>query len=327
MSLLLTASEIMQVMAMDLALAAVTEAFRAHGQGRVNLPPKVHLNVVQGSFKAMYGEIFLAGGHICGVKWNANFPANPGRGRLTIMGKLYLNDPETGLELADLDATHITAYRTGAAGGLAVKHLAREDATRLGLVGAGEQARTQVAAILKVRPIRRITVYSRTRPRALALKEELQKHYGLEVAVAETVAGAVAHQDIVVTTTPSTSPLVRREWVGPGTHLNAVGADSPGKQELDPAILNAARVVVDDWAQCREIGEINVPLARGEFSPEMVYGTLGEIVAGNKPGRTNPQEITVFDATGLAIQDLALGLEILRRARELGLGEEKDLLK
>lgn len=328
MSLLLTGSEMLRLVTMDLALAAVTEAFRAHGEGRVNMPPKAHLNLPQGSFKAMYGEVFLPAGHICGVKWNANFPENPRQGRLTIMGKLLLNDPETGLELADLDATHITAYRTGAAGGIAVQHLAREDAARLGLVGAGEQARTQVAAILKMRPIRQITVYSRTLIHAQACQEELEKTYGasLQVTVAETAAAAVRGQDIVVTTTPSTAPLVRREWVDPGTHLNAVGADSPGKQELDPAILTAAKVVVDDWAQCKDIGEINVPLARGEFTPAQVYGSLGEIVAGKKPGRTAPQEITVFDSTGLAIQDLALGLEILRRAQAQGLGEEKNFL-
>jgi ornithine cyclodeaminase/alanine dehydrogenase-like protein (mu-crystallin family) len=209
---------------------------------------------------------------------------------------------------------------------VAARHLAREDSTRLGLVGAGEQARTQVGAILKVRPIRKITIYSRTAARSQALKEELQSAYGLEVALAQSVAAAVEGQDIVVTTTPSTSPLVRREWVAPGTHINAVGADSPGKQELEPAILATAKVVVDDQAQASQIGEINVPLARGEFNLEQIYGSLGEIVAGKKPGRTSPQEITVFDATGLAIQDLSLGLEVLRRAREWSLGLEKDFL-
>src|SRR3989304_10068442 len=161
MSLLLTASEIMQVLDMDLALAAVRAAFLAHGEGRVNNPPKVHLPVAQGSFKAIYGEIFLPGAHVCGVKWNSNFPENPRQGRYAIMGKLLLNDPETGLELADMDATYLTNYRTGAAGGLAVKHLAREDAGRLGLVGAGKQARAQVEAILKFRPLRQITVFRR----------------------------------------------------------------------------------------------------------------------------------------------------------------------
>jgi alanine dehydrogenase len=323
MSLILTAAEIMQVLDMDLALAAVREAFRAHGQGRANMPPKVHLNLAGGSFKAMYGEIILPAGHICGVKWNANFPENPRQGRLTITGKLLLNDPETGLELADLDATHITAYRTGGAGGLAVEHLAREDAARLGLVGAGVQARTQVEAILKVRPIKEIVVYNRHLAHAQAFAAAVAATYGIGARAVATGREAVYGQDIVVTTTPSATPVVFREWVSPGTHINAVGADSPGKQELDPAILRAARVVVDDWAQCREIGEINVPLARGEFGPEQVYGTLGEIVAGKKPGRAGPEEITVFDSTGMAIQDLSLGLEILRRAREQGLGEEK----
>ena len=289
MSLVLTASEVMQVLDMDLALAAVTEAFRAHGEGRVNLPPKVHLVLPRGSFKAMFGEIFLPGGHICGVKWNSNFPENPRHGGLTIKGKLLLNDPDTGLELADMDATRITNFRTGAAGGLAVQHLARPEGTRLGLVGAGEQARTQVAAILKMRSIKAVTIYSRTTARARVLQQELKGLYGLEAAVAEDVALAVREQDIVVTTTPSTSPLVRREWVAPGTHINAMGADSPGKQELDPGILTAAKLIVDDWTQAKDIGEINVPLARGEITPAHIFGTLGEVVAGKKPGRTGPR--------------------------------------
>jgi alanine dehydrogenase len=327
MSLLLTASEVMQILDMDLALAAVTEAFRAHGEGRVNLPPKVHLVLPRGSFKAMFGEILLPAEHICGVKWNSNFPENPRHGGLSIKGKLLLNDPETGLELADMDATRITNFRTGAAGGLAVQHLARPEATRLGLVGAGEQARTQVAAILKVRSINAVTIFSRTSARAQTLRQELERFYGLAAVVAEDVALAVREQDVVVTTTPSRSPLVRREWVSPGTHINAMGADSPGKQELDPGILTAARIVVDDWAQAKDIGEINVPLAMGQITPAHIYGTLGEVVAGKKPGGTDPREITVFDATGLAIQDLALGLAIYRRAKEMGLGKVKDFLR
>jgi alanine dehydrogenase len=326
MSLLLTAFEVMRVLNMDLALAAAAEAFRAHGEGRVNLPSKVHLVLSRGSFKAMFGEIFLPEGHVCGVKWISNFPENPRHGGLTIKGKLLLNDPKTGLELADLDATRITNFCAGAAGGLAVQRLARPEASRLGLVGAGEQARTQVAAIRKVRPIRAITIHSRTAIRALALRDELEGAYGLTVVVVEDVALAVRDQDIVVTTTPSTTPLVRREWVGPGTHINAMGADSPGKQELDPGILIAAKLVVDDWGQAKDIGEINVPLARGEITQEHIYGTLGEVVVGKKPGRTDPQEITVFDATGLAIQDLALGQAIFRRAQAMGLGKVKDFL-
>lgn len=327
MSLILTGSEVMQVLDMDLALAAVEDVFRAYGEGRVNMPPKAYLTLAHGDFRAMYGEIFLAQDHICGLKWVNVHPENPTKGLLTVMAKILLNDPDTGLEFADLDGTHITDYRTGAAGGVAARYLARSDATRLGLVGAGAQARTQVAAILKVRPIREIVVFDRHREHAEAFAGQVASAYGVKVRATTEAAEAVAGQDMVVTTTPSRAPVVQREWVSPGTHINAIGADAAGKQELDPAILTVAKVVVDDWAQASHSGEINVPLARGQLTPEQVYGSLGDIVVGKKPGRQAPEEITVFDSTGLIIQDLGLGLAVYRRARERGLGEVKDFLK
>lgn len=327
MSLILTGAEVMQVLDMDLALAAGREAFRAYGEGRVNMPPKSYLTLERGDFRAMYGEIFLESGHVCGLKWVNVHPDNPGRGLMTVMAKILLNDPETGLEWADLDGTYITNYRTGAAGGVAVEHLARPEASRLGLMGAGQQARTQVAAIMKVRPIREIRVYDQRLDHARAFAAEIEARYGVKTQAAAGPAEAVAGQDIVVTTTPSASPVVRREWVAPGAHINAIGADAAGKQELDPAILKAARIVVDDWAQASHSGEINVPLSRGELTPEDIYGSLGEIVAGKKPGRQDPAEITVFDSTGLIIQDLALAFAVYRQARERGLGEWKDFLK
>ncbi len=327
MSLVLTGSEVMQVLDMDLALSAAHDAFRAYGEGRVHMPPKSYLTLAQGDFRAMYGEIFLPEDHICGLKWVNVHPQNPAKGLLTVMAKILLDDPETGLEFADLDGTHITDYRTGAAGGVAAKYLARAEAHRLGLIGAGAQARTQVAAILKVRPIREIVVYNRHVEHAQAFARELSESYGVRTRVAGLAEEAVRGLDIVVTTTPSTSPVVRYDWVSPGTHINAIGADAAGKQELEPAILTAARVVVDDWAQASHSGEINVPLKRGELSAAQIYGSLGEVVAGKKPGRQTPEEITVFDSTGLIIQDLALGLAVYKRARERGLGEEKDFLK
>jgi alanine dehydrogenase len=327
MSLILTASEVMQVLDMDLALAAARDAFRAYGEGRVNMPPKAYLTLAHGDFRAMYGELFLTHDHICGLKWVNVHPGNPAKGMLTVMAKILLNNPETGLEFADLDGTHITDYRTGAAGGVAAQYLARADATRLGVVGAGAQARTQVAAVLKVRPIQDIVVFDRHREHSQALADELGTTFGVKARAAGGVAEAVTDRDIVVTTTPSRTPVVKREWVSAGTHVNAIGADAAGKQELDPAILAGAKVVVDDWAQASHSGEINVPLARGDLMPEGVYGCLGDIVAGKKPGRAAPEEITVFDSTGLIIQDLALGLAVYKRALERGLGEKKDFLK
>ncbi|MCX5888732.1 MAG: ornithine cyclodeaminase family protein [Deltaproteobacteria bacterium] len=327
MSLVLTGSEVMQVLDMDLALVAVEDAFRAYGEGRVNMPPKSYLTLAHGDFRAMYGEIFLPQAHICGLKWVNVHPANPARGLLTVMAKILLNDPETGMEFADLDGTHVTDFRTGAAGGLAAKYLANPSTSRLGLIGAGAQARTQVAAIVKVRPIEEIVVYDRHLDHARAFAEKIAAAYGVQAWPVATAQEAVTGMDIVVTTTPSTSPVVRREWVSPGTHINAIGADAAGKLELEPAILKAALVFVDDWAQASHSGEINVALAQGDITQAEIYGTLGEIVAGRKPGRQSPEEITVFDSTGLIIQDLALGYAVYLRAQERGLGEEKDFLR
>jgi alanine dehydrogenase len=327
MSLVLTGSQVMQVLDMDLALAAGQEAFQAYGDGRVNMPPKAYLTLAQGDFRAMYGEIFLSDAHICGLKWVNVHPGNPAKGLLTVMAKIILNDPDTGLEFADLDGTHITDFRTGAAGGVAAKYLARPDAARLGVIGAGAQARTQVAAIVKVRPIKEIVIFDRHLTCSRPLAEQLAATFGVRARPTENPAEAVTGMDILVTTTPSRTPVVQREWVSPGTHINAIGADAAGKQELDARILTGAKVVVDDWAQASHSGEINVPLARGELTPGQVYGSLGEIVAGNKPGRETAEEITVFDSTGLIIQDLALGLAVYQRAKERGLGDEKDFLK
>ncbi len=327
MSLVLTGVEVMEVLDMDLALNAAREAFRAYGEGRANMPPKAYLTLAQGDFRAMYGEIFLPEGHVCGLKWVNVHPGNPMRGLPTVMAKIVLNDPETGLEWTDMDGTHITNYRTGAAGGVAAEVLARPDAARLGVIGAGEQARTQIAAIMRVRRIQEIIICDCARARAQVLLEEVAARYQVQVRLAPEPKETSLASDILVTVTPSDTPLVKREWVRPGTHINAIGADAAGKQELDPEILKMAKIVVDDWAQASHSGEINVPLSRGDITPEMVYGSLGEVVAGKKPGRQNPEEITVFDSTGLIIQDLALGFAVYNRARERGLGEVKEFLK
>jgi alanine dehydrogenase len=244
-----------------------------------------------------------------------------------VMAKVVLNDPETGLEWADMDGTFITNYRTGAAGGVAVEVLSRPDSARLGVIGAGEQARTQIAAILKVRPIQEIIICDCARARAQALRDEVAALYPVQVRLAPDSRETALASDILVTVTPSDVPLVMRDWVRPGTHINAIGADAEGKQELDPAILKAAKIVVDDWAQASHSGEINVPLSKGEITPDAVYGSLGEVVAGKKPGRQSPEEITVFDSTGLIIQDLSLGFAIFNRAKKRGLGEMKEFLK
>ncbi len=325
MSWVLTGAEVLQIVDMDLALEAAEAAFRAYGEGRVNMPPKSYLPLAKGDFRAMYGSLILDR-EICGLKWVNVHPANPQRGLPTVMAKIILNDPETALELADMDGTFITNYRTGAAGGLAARLLSRPEAATVGLIGAGVQARMQLAALCKVRPIRQVAIYNRTAARAQALREELASRYDLQVTVVDHPREAVQGKDIVVTTTASTTPLIQADWISPGTHINAIGADAAGKQELDPAILGRAKVVVDDLAQARHSGEINLALTQGLFHPEQIYGCLGELVAGKKAGRGSPEEITLFDSTGLVIQDLALGYAVLRLAQERGLGEYKEFI-
>lgn len=325
MSLVLIGSEILQVIDMDLALLAAEEAFRAYGEGRVNMPPKAYLDLPKGDFRAMYGAIFSKY-DLCGLKWVNVHPGNPKRGLPTVMAKIILNEPENALEIADMDGTYITNYRTGAAGGLAARFLARPEAATLGLIGAGVQARMQASAVLKVRPIREIFIYDQVMTRAQALAEELSSRCGVQVFVTDDPEKAVRNKDIVATTTPSRTPLVQRSCVSPGTHINAIGADAAGKQELDAAILKEAKIVVDDWAQASHSGEINVPLSLGQLQPADIHASLGEVVVGIKPGRENPEEITVFDSTGLIIQDLALGYAVYQRAKNRGLGEYKEFI-
>ena len=325
MSLILTGAEILQILDMDLALQAAETAFQAYGEGRVNMPPKSYLQLTKGDFRAMYGALRLEE-EICGLKWVNVHPENPQRGLPTVMAKIILNDPETALEIADMDGTYITNYRTGAAGGLAARYLSRPEAETLGVIGAGVQARMQVAAVMKVRPISRITIYNRTLSNAQALQEELASRFNVQVTVAADPREAVAAKDIIVTTTASNTPLVQAAWISPGTHINAMGADAAGKQELDSAIFTRAKVFVDDWAQARHSGEINVPLAQGLVPRENLRASLGEVVAGKKPGRENSNDITLFDSTGLVIQDLALGKAVYQLARERGLGEYKEFI-
>jgi ornithine cyclodeaminase/alanine dehydrogenase len=280
------------------------------------MPPKVYLPLERhdGDFRAM--PAYSAGA--AGVKWVNAHPRNPRKHGLPAVMAVYIySDPETARPLAVLDATLITAFRTGAAAAVATRHLARKGATSVGLVGCGVQARTALQALREVMKVADVRLADLS-PEAM---ERLAREEGGTPGTVEAAAGC----DVVVTTTPARGPVVRRGWVRPGTHLNAMGADAPGKQELDPRILQDARVFLDDMAQATESGEVNVPLHRGELRREELAGTLGEVVAGRIAGRRG-DEITVFDSTGLALQDLAVARLLYEKARANGIGLEVDLV-
>ncbi len=227
------------------------------------------------------------------------------------------------MPLAILAATYLTALRTGAASAVATRYLVRDDAMTVGLIGAGVQARFQLEGMAEVmHRISRVLVWAPgfDRQRRDRLVRELRMEFpAVEVRGVEEVAQA-ASAEVICTTTPSTIPLVPDEALSPGTHINAVGADGPGKQELDPSTLRRARVVVDEWVQAVHGGEVNVPLARGEITEAGIAGSLSEVLAGAIPGRTSDEEITVFDSTGLALEDIAVASLAYQRAREKEIG-------
>jgi len=271
------------------------------------MPAKAYLLLEQGDFRAMPASLPEA----AGVKWVNVHPQTPTRGLPTIMAIIIYNDPQTGYPLAVMDATDITAYRTGATAAIASKYLARQDSHTLGIIGAGRQAYTQIQAHAQLFRLNLIKVYDRSREAAQKLIGFFPEYPLKECSLEETAAC-----DIVCTLTPARVPFVKMEWIAAGTHINAVGADAAGKEELEPAILKEAMVVVDDLRQASVAGEINVPITNGIFAIDEVYGTLGEIIVGRKQGRKDRNVTTVFDSTGVAIEDLAVAKLIYEKAKK-----------
>lgn len=256
-----------------------------------------------------------------GLKAISVFPDNPARGLDSHQGAVLLFGGETGEPLAFVNASALTAVRTAAASGAATRALAREDAGDLAVVGAGVQARAHVEAMSHARTIRRCRVASRNVEHARGLAEELKGAYAFPVEAVETVEEAVRGADLIVTATNSAEPVVRREWVSDGAHLNAVGACFPVARELDAATVAASSLFTDSVESLvNEAGDYLLAAREGAVGPGHVRAELGEVLAGKKPGRTSPSEITLFKSLGLAIEDLAAAAYLYEKCRESGAG-------
>ncbi len=307
---------------------AVEGAFGAYARGDTQMPAKSYIDLPQydGDFRSMPAYIDATEGagenwEAAGVKWVNSHPGNPDQHDLpTVMGTVIYSDPETAFPLSVMDGTHLTRLRTGAAAAVATEYLAREDATSLGLVGAGIQAYTQLEAIAAVRDIQRVVVAD-IDPDA---RQELVDRYDDDYDVTEGTNAEAAACDIVSTTTPVRDPVV--DEVGASTHVNAMGADAEGKHEIADDILQHAKLVIDDYDQCTHSGEINVPWNEGLLGDEDLHGELGDIVAGTLDGRTADDGVTVFDSTGLAIQDVAAAHVVYEHAREHDIGTDFPLV-
>ena len=323
--LILNQEEVEQIIPLsqiDKVIKRVGDAFLKHGKGEVDMPPKTYLffKKDKGDLRIMPSfseELKMAGTKIVNVH-----PNNPKNNLPTVGAVIVLNDAETGMPLALMDGTYITGMRTGASGAVAAKYLARKNVKSMGVVGAGRQALFQIAATVSAIQIKDVLVYDVNEKKIDALSAELGK-IGIDIKKAELEE--VSRQDILTTTTPSRGPIVKNEWIVSGTHINAIGADAEGKEELDPAILKRAKIIVDDWTQASHSGEINVAVAKGIITKNDIYGSLGEIVAGIKTGRENNEEITVFDSTGLAIQDLFTAAMVYEEALKRGKGKNIEI--
>jgi alanine dehydrogenase len=316
MTLLLSGADVGRLLTPQLCIAAVEDAFRQLAAGGVPRPGILGMHHGEGSFHVKAGFLTVDSRAYFAAKLNANFPGNPQRDMPTIQGAVILSDAQDGRPLAIMDSISITALRTAAASAVAAKYLARPECDTLLVCGCGGQARAQLAALLEVRKPRRILAYDRDAARAEAFCRASGAQPSTELAE------AARSSDIIVTCTTATRYFLTREMVRPGAFIAAVGADNENKQEIDPALMARAKVVTDVTQQARTIGDLHHAIAAGAMTAEDVHAELAEVVAGCKPGRTSPDEITIFDSTGTGLQDVAAAIAVYRRALDQKAGNE-----
>lgn len=309
-------------------VACVEQAFRMHGERRYYMEPKGHivLDRYPGEWEVM--PSYLEEPEAAACKWVSIRDHNRDRYDLpTVFSILIYTHPETGFPLAICDGSYHTMMRTGAAAAVSAKWMARKSSRRLAIVGAGHMAEGTLATCCAVFPWDDVWVWSRTRPTLEHFMQTQKARYPRTNLNGSTdLEEVVRGSDIVVTVTPARGPIIMNDWISPGTHIAALGADKAGDQELDPKILGRARVFVDDMRQCRTDGEINVPLRMGLIREHDIAGELGEVVTSRTAGRISDHDITVFDSTGIALQDSATVPLEYERAAASGVGVEVKMI-
>jgi ornithine cyclodeaminase len=315
--LVLTEQDVEELLDLDELREAVGAAMADLSAGRASMPPRIAALVEER--EALLGAMpaYLPSAGALAVKLVTLFPQNVDRP--THQAAILVFDAETGTPVALLDGTHVTATRTAAGSALATSLLAREDASVLALIGTGVQARTHARAIALVRPLEEIRVAGRSREKAEALAAEL----GPPARAVDSCEEALAGADVVAATTHATAPVVRREWLAPGTHVNSVGLNPVGR-EVDEATVADALLVVESRASALAPPPAGAPELAG-LDPDRVHAELGELVAGTRPGRSSPEELTLYKSVGVAVQDAAAAALVLRRARERGRGTTVEL--
>ena len=324
---ILTERELRAAIALDLdAIDCIERAFVALAGGKVVMPP-----ILSMAIEEHHGEVDVKTAYVPGVdsfaiKVSPGFFDNPKLGLPSTSGLMVLFSAKTGMvEAVLLDNGYLTDVRTAAAGGVAARHLSREDSSSACIIGAGMQARLQLQALCLVRPIERASIWARNIDKARAAATEMSETLGIDVIAAKDQAEAVGAADIIVTTTPATSPVLMADWLKPGQHVTAMGSDQETKNELDPACFSRADLYVPDrHSQTEKLGELRSAIAAGTVAADARFRELGEIIRNKSAGRPSPAAITIADLTGTGVQDTAIAA--FARSRALAQGAGTDIV-
>ncbi|MCV9999588.1 ectoine utilization protein EutC [Pararhizobium sp. YC-54] len=319
---ILTEADLRTVVTLDAeAVSCIEDAFHALATKAVAMPPILRLDIPEHRGEVDVKTAYVPGLDGFAIKISPGFFDNPKFGLPSTNGMMVLLSAKTGLVQALLlDNGYLTDVRTAAAGAVAAKHLAREDASVAAIFGAGMQARLQLQALTLVRPIREARIWARDAAKAEKIAADMTTTLGIPVTAGADPQAAVTGADIVVTTTPSQTPILKGEWLQPGQHVTAMGSDAEHKNEIDPAIVVNGYYVADSIKQTRRLGELHHAIAAGLTETEVDFPELGQIVAGLRPGRTSAEQITIADLTGTGIQDTAIATLAFARAGSAGAG-------
>jgi ornithine cyclodeaminase len=325
--LVLSNDEIARLLPMGACIELMAEALAGLARGEAHQPLRLVVRPPAAAGVMALMPAYRGGSAPAfGLKAIGVFPGNVERGLDSHQGALMLFDGETGELRALLNASEVTAIRTAAVSAVATRVLAREDAGDLAILGSGVQARSHLAALALVRRLRRVRVASLRFDRARAFAAEQQGRHDFPVEAVATAAEAVRGADLVVTATSAAEPVLRGEWIGTGTHLNVVGASLPDRREVDGATMAAARVYVDRRESAEnEAGDYRLAVREGAIPKDHIRAELGEVLIGKAPGRSEPDEITLFKSLGLAVEDLWSAAYLYERAREAGGGAWVEL--
>ena len=324
-TLLLSRSEVADLLSIEEYIAAVEQVFKLYGEGKTRPPGILGVHANDGGFHIKAGILELDRSFFA-AKINANFPQNAKRFDLPlIQGAIFLADAQNGYPLAIMDSMEITIRRTGAATAVAAKYLARPDSTSILICGCGNQGRISIQALSKIFSLEQVSAYDIDSSQARRFANELSDELKIAVETTSDLGEAMKRSDICVTCTPSSRFFLKQDYVHPGTFVAAVGADSETKQELEPALLAKNKTVVDIVDQCASIGELHHAIALDFMTKQHVHAELGEVIAGTKVGRTSSDEIIIFDSTGMALQDVITAATVYKKAVDKGVGRIVDL--